>query len=240
MSAKLILALAPLVILVTDSRASTPVDPYPFVIAHPGAQHFFVMTPPKGEEKEDMPSGCCYRITPRGEFEIAWTTSGWWSFPSDVFLSPDGKGLVRVLDVTRATDGHGKLSIGDKPLIQFHQDGKTVKVVSVRDIADVGALTNNEFLEALKEPVQIIWTKEETRTSVPRLYSHREAVILGSLIADRGAHATLLLDIRDGESVFVFDTVLSERFFFGVPSGRLLLRKKIEETEKEDSLDPFK
>jgi hypothetical protein len=200
------------------------------------------MTPPKGEEEEDLPSGRCYRITPKGEFELSWTTSGWWSFPSEVFLSPDGKGLVRVLDVKRAADADGKLMIDDKPLIRFYQDGRPVKEVAVKDVADVGLLTHNKFLEGVELSVAILWTKEETRTSVPRLYSNREAGILGPLIADRGAHATLLLELRAEESVFVFDTVLNERFFFGVPSGRLLLRKKVEATEEEDNTasDPFK
>ena len=119
MRIRLILALASIVVFALEGRASSPVAPYPFVIAHAGSDHLFVMTPAKGEGKDDMDKGRCYRVTSDGKFEEAWTTSGWWSFPSDMFLSPDGKGLIRFIDVKRVTDANGKLLIGDMPLLLF-------------------------------------------------------------------------------------------------------------------------
>ncbi|MBL8514415.1 MAG: hypothetical protein JNJ55_10525 [Betaproteobacteria bacterium] len=97
----------------------------------------FAMLPPPYDEKTGLYKpggrGIAYALQKDGSFKVLYRTEGWYA--TEVFLSPDGKYLVRLGPWSR-----GRAPAKDHLAIAFYRDGKLLKQYST--------------LEMLKDPTK--------------------------------------------------------------------------------------
>lgn len=90
----------------------------------------FVMDP---GNFDDVPAkGVAYKATRNG-FEKLWETSGWYGWPDEVFLSSDGKTLVRI---RREVIGFEESKLGDEFVLFFYRRGKLKAKYRVADLVE--------------------------------------------------------------------------------------------------------
>ena len=120
-------------------QAYSPRLPYPGVVTNGGK--FFLIISPKGydivdnELKDRGPSKVTvYKITTTGEPEKVWGVEGWYEYPHFLYLSRDGKAIVRVRERYLHEDGSYGIKTDDQDVISIYREGGKVAGYQATDL----------------------------------------------------------------------------------------------------------
>lgn len=109
--------------------------PSPVVVTSIWGNTYFVMTPKNSEYENDkliseIPAfGKAFKLNSDGESELLWETSGWYAYKSHMYLSNEGKFLVRI--------GHWAVASNpqdQKLAVAFYDKGIEIKRYSIKDL----------------------------------------------------------------------------------------------------------
>jgi hypothetical protein len=226
-----------LLLVVATARATSPATPYSYVIA-PESNCFFTMQLGKlksenGEIIQVTPGhGVAYRLKGNGEFKKLWEVKGWYSFPHDLFLSLDGKSLVRVREDFMLPDGSFLPEDGCQDVLQVYRKGTLVVSYTTQDL--IGDIKNG--LRADQWFLTSRWIRRDEEAG-PRI------------------GPSLLYQIeKDGKGpspsftrpdVFQLTTIEGNHFLFDLKTGstvKKVARQKEDEKDAEspeEEVDPF-
>lgn len=112
------------------AQADQERTPRPRVFAATEGHVAFAMLPPPYDEKTGLfkpgGRGIAYVLQKDGSLKELYRTEGWYAF--EVFLSPNGKYLVRL------GDWHRRAPAKDHLAVAFYRDGKLIKQYMVLDL----------------------------------------------------------------------------------------------------------
>lgn len=113
--------------------------PYPGVVSTGG--NFFLIVSPEGydivdEELRDRGTSkvTVYKITTTGEPEKVWGVEGWYEYPHFIYLSDDGKTIVRVRELFLHEDGSYGAKIDDQDVISIYREGGKIAGYKATDL----------------------------------------------------------------------------------------------------------
>jgi hypothetical protein len=113
-----------------DALADQERTPRPRVFAATEGHVAFAMLPPERDAKTGLfkpgGRGIAYALQKDGSLKELYRTEGWYAF--EVFLSPDGKYLVRL------GEWHRRAPAKDHLGVAFYRDGKLIKQYMVLDL----------------------------------------------------------------------------------------------------------
>ena len=122
----LIVALA----CIAPVAGSPPRSPYRHVVSR---GEFFVVIDPCHEPEQ----GTAFQATDDG-FKQLWQSKGWYGYPDELFLAPDGMSLVRIARFPNTLNGK---KIEDQAVLFHYFKGKLVKDYKLSDIVrDMGSI----------------------------------------------------------------------------------------------------
>jgi hypothetical protein len=202
----------------TPVAGSSPRSPYRHVVS---LREFFVVIDPYHNPERVT----AYQVTDDG-FKQLWQSKGWFGYPDEIFLSPDGKSLVRVKSVPNTLNGK---KIESQSVLFTYYEGKLVKeyklselvreMNSLRDLGSfggIGSLWMNEAEIVQSDQYDIDTDRKDEKPDEQTLH---------------------------GYNYFAFrlKTLEGTELFFGLLDGRRIEKRKIVDTHenKGASGDPF-
>lgn len=173
-------------------------------------------------DPEHEPSqGTVYQATSDG-FKQLWQSKGWFGYPNEIFLAPDGMSLVRITRFPNTLDGK---KLEDQPVLFLYFKGKLVKDYKLSELVrEMGSIQDGSFGSPWMDEAEIVQSSwhdvdtdrkdEEPDEQTFRSYNHY---------------------------VFRLKTLEKTELFFDLLDGKRIERKKIVNTKesKEGSGDPF-
>ena len=85
-------------------------------------------------KEKHPPKAIVYKVSESGEPEKDWQVEGWYEFPHNLYLSYDGKTIVRVRDLYVHEDGSYGDESSDQDLIAFYQRSGKVAGYSAAEL----------------------------------------------------------------------------------------------------------
>jgi hypothetical protein len=125
-------------VFIHQAFSRSPRTQYRHVVAN--GEYFFVMFTAEYEEKDGKiveskpPIGTAFRVTDDGSFKKLWSVSGWYSFPENVFISSDGKTLVRVREEYLRKDGTIFEDKESGALVSIYRNGKGIAEYKAKEL----------------------------------------------------------------------------------------------------------
>jgi len=217
---KLLLITAILAFYASNIIANSPAVPWRHVVTSED-KFFFVMDP--GNMDDVSEKGIAYKAKRNG-VEKLWEVSGWYAFPGDVFLSQDGKTLVRIISNFYYEQNEATLS--NKEVLFFYRKGKLKRTYTVK-----------ELIKNLKKGIPIssfngtqYWVKD-SKIAPSDWYSIETHPKDGS-----GMSTT--------PDVFQLTTIEGTHYLFDLKNGDLITKGTLKKKEqfqktKEEDEDPF-
>lgn len=205
---------------ITTAAGFSPRSPYRHVVAR--GEFVVVLDPYREPERVTA-----YQVTDDG-FKQIWQSEGWFGYPDQISLAPDGKALVRVQSVPNTMNGE---KIETQSVVFCYYEGKLVKehklsdlvreMTSLQDQASFGGIGSLWMDEA--EIVQSDWYDIDT----DRKDAKPDEEFLRSY-----NHFT-----------FRLKTLEKAELFFDLLDGKLISRRKAKPVETEEvsgeAGDPF-
>ena len=193
-----------LLLLVLPALGFSPATPWRHVVTSED-KFVFVMDP---GNFDDIPAkGIAYKATRNG-FEKLWETSGWYGKPDELFLSSDGKTLVRIRREVRETEDS---KIGDESVLFLYRKGKLKAEYRISDLIE------NITEDTRKNPFGPWGTLWMEKAGISPSEWHRvETKVEGKS------------GIVHHPDVFQLSTLEGTQMIFDLKSGNLLGEKKLE------------
>ena len=213
------------------ASAHSPATPYRHVVTSEG-KFFLVMQPADYKEEgddivESKPAkGTVYKVKSDDTFEKMWSIEGWYEFPGDVLLSPDGKIVVRIREHFLMSDG------------TFTDDDSKEVVTIYRKGKQVAGYTAQNLINDLKKGIRfdgfsgMRWVDRRSEYH-PRIAPSRWHSI------DEITEGEVTISTRP--PVLQLTTLEGTTFLFGLKDGSMITRRAVEEEEADESADgdPF-
>jgi hypothetical protein len=205
---------------IIPAAGSSPRSPYRHVVAR--GDCFVVLDPYKDPEQVSA-----FQVTDDG-FKQIWQSKGWYGYPDEIFLAPDGKSLVRIQSVPNTLNGK---KIESQSVVFCYFEGKLIKehklselvreMNSLQDLGSFGGIGSLWMDEA--EIVQSDWhdidtdrKDEKPEEETFRSYNHY---------------------------AFRLKTLEKAELFFDLLDGKRIARREAEVVEAEEKIeeagDPF-
>lgn len=211
--------------------AHSPASPYRHVVSNE-SKFFFVMQPASykkqnGDLVESKPArGAVFKSRSNGSFKKIWSVQGWYEFPGNVLLSPDGKTVVRIREQFLLPDG----TFSDdhsKDILSIYRKGKYIAGYTAKD------LITNFKQGILFDGVSGLKWVDRCSEFGPRIEPSRwhsiDQVTEGEITISTHPHV-LQLTTLEGTS-----------FLFELHGGTILRKRPLKNTqpEKSNDQDPF-
>lgn len=209
-----------LLFLAVSARGNSPATPMRHVVTSKD-KFIFVMDP--GNFSDVPAKGVAYKAKRNG-FEKFWEISGWYGSPGELFLSHDGKTLVRIRSLVFSPTS---VLSGEEKILFFYRRGKLKRSYSA-----------NELIQDLKDGTR------------PHLVEPGQLWVEGAKIAPSESYRIETnpegspVSVRHPD-VFHLTTLEGVHFIFNLKNGELLARrvrkKKEEKPDKAEEVnhDPF-
>jgi hypothetical protein len=162
-----------------------------------------------------------YQVTDDG-FKQIWQSNGWYGYPDEIFLAPDGMSIVRIEKLPYPLDGK---KVEDHSVLFLYFKGKLVKEYRLSELVlDLGSIQEAnwgslwmgeaEIVESFWHNIDTDRKDEEADEETFRSYNHY---------------------------VFRLKTLEKAELFFDILDGNRIEKKKIVNTAETDdaSKDPF-
>jgi hypothetical protein len=198
----------------------SPRSPYRHVVA---SGEFLVVLDPYREPERIT----AYQVTDDG-FQQIWQSEGWFGYPDEIFLAPDGKALIHVQSVPNTMNGE---KIESQAVVFCYYEGKLVKehklselVRDMKSLQDLGSfggigslwMDEAEIVQSDRHDIDTDRKDEKPDEQILRSYNHY---------------------------TFRLKTLEKAELFFDLLEGKRIARReaKVVEPEKkgEETGDPF-
>lgn len=125
----------------TTGLCYSPVSPFQYLVSGRETQCFFVLLPSQYRHNVkafDLEftehQGIAYRVKENGDFERLWRINGWYAFPGSVFLSQNGRYLVRIREI--GNNFKRPADLGRRIVLTFYRDGKMLRAYRCSDLVN--------------------------------------------------------------------------------------------------------
>jgi hypothetical protein len=191
-------------------------SPLSYVVQGWDSECFFLMRS-SFEGKKFLGIGTCYQIKEDGTFEKMWQIEGDYSYEGRIFLGGEGKILIRILEASQPQPDPENSRLSQQVILEFYNEGKSFKKVSVREVVDASKLVYNSF--RIFSTHQIFKYEDATAPKMGRM--------LDFDFFDDEDKETMRKTIKDETEIFCIKTVQAEILVFTVADGTLIYRKKV-------------
>lgn len=161
--------------------------------------------------------GTCYQIKEDGSFEKMWQIEGDYSFEGRVFLGGEGKTLIRIVEAFQTQPDPENAGLSEKTVLEFYDEGKLFKKVSVREVVDSSKLKYGAY--RIFASHEIFNYEDATAPKMGRM--------LDFDLFDDEDKEMMRKTITDETEIFCIKTVQAELLVFKVSDGSLIYRKKL-------------
>ena len=179
-------------------------SPYQYVVTSSFGDYLFVMAcRGKGD---DLPHGTAYRVGGDGRLEQIWHVNGWFEFRRNVYLSKDGKFLVRITEPKELGQREKTVDLQNAIVLQFYSNGKVIKTYKFSDI--------------VSEMAKGVGIGLYGETFVTRISGRYPRISQSSFVDEVEIHEA------SNTEVFMLETIEGNIFAFNVQTGEKLAKIK--------------
>jgi len=195
-----------LILLISMPATEAVDEPFTYIVSADLSSCFFVMD--RGEV------GRCYCARSADYIELLWSTKGWYAFPEELILTPDGISLIRIPTIIS-----GPNPSKESVFLQFYNKGRGVRDYNLGDLKIDPRKLGKFFLTPERK---IVVGGEH-----------------GATLATHGELAKILSEERNVEKIasrrksesgaknsfLLVETIDGQRFVFDPRSGDMLVRE---------------
>ena len=214
MNSKLVLLIFALLFCYRSAGSPSPTS---YVVQGWNSECFFLMRS-TFRDKTFLGIGTCYQIKEDGSFDKLWQIEGDYSFEGRIFLGGEGKILIRIREAFQPQPDPANSALAQQPILEFYNEGKLFKKLSVQEVVDPSKLLNNSF--RIFSTHEIFNYDDATTPKMGRLPYF-------NFFNDDDKEA-IRKKATDETEIFCIKTVQSEILVFNVIDGSLIYRKKSE------------